>query len=58
MKKYVVEIVAKIAYKVEVEAESTSEAENLASHQYDTGQLEGKGKLFSVSFETEEKEDE
>lgn len=58
MKKYVVEIVAKIAYKVEVEAESTSEAENLASHQYDTGQLEGEGKLDSVTFETEEKEGE
>lgn len=58
MKKYVVEIVAKIAYKVEVEAESALKAENLASHQYDTGQLEGEGELDSVTFDTEEKEGE
>lgn len=51
MKKYVVEIVERITYKVEC-------AERLAREMYDSGHLEGTGELESVSFDIEEKEGE
>lgn len=55
MKKYVVEIVAKIAYKVSLDAASSEDAENAARRLYDLGALEN-GELESVTFETEEQE--
>lgn len=58
MKKYVVEIVEKITYKVSLDAESSEDAENAARRLYDLGCLEN-GELESVSFEVvEEKEGE
>lgn len=57
MKRYVVEIVEKITYKVEWFAVSPEYAEKFARTMYDTGQLEGTGELESVTFEVEEKED-
>lgn len=58
MKKYVVEIVEKVVYKVECSDISEEYAEKFARTMYDTGQLEGTGELESVSFDVvEEKED-
>lgn len=58
MKKYVVEIVEKITYKVSLDASSSEDAENAARRLYDLGCLEN-GELDSVSFEVvEEKEGE
>lgn len=58
MKKYVVEIVEKITYKVSVEAASSEDAEKAARRLYDFGCLEN-GELDSVSFDVvEEKEGE
>lgn len=56
MKKYVVEIVEKVVYKVECSDISQEYAEKFARTMYDTGQLEGTGELKSVTFEVEEKE--
>ena len=53
MKKYVVEVVTKVIYKVEVSASSSEDAENAARRLYDLGCLEN-GELDSVSFEVEE----
>ncbi len=58
MKKYVVEITAKVIYKVECSALSAECAERFARTMYDSGALEGEGKLDSVTFDTEEKEGE
>lgn len=58
MKKYVVEIVEKVVYKVECSNISREYAGKFARKMYDTGQLEGTGELESVSFDVvEEKED-
>lgn len=57
MKKYVVEITAKVIYKVECSALSAECAERFARTMYDSGILEG-GELDSVTFDTEEKEGE
>lgn len=54
MKKYVVEITAKVIYKVECSAFSPEGAESLVRDMYDSGQLEGEGELESVTFDTEE----
>lgn len=56
MKKYVVEIVEKITYKVERSAVSPECAENLVRELYDMGAFEDEGELESVSFDVEEKE--
>ena len=57
MKKYVVEIVEKVVYKVERSAVSPECAENLIRELYDMGAFEGEGELDSVSFDVvEEKE--
>lgn len=56
MKKYVVEIVEKVVYKVERSAVSPESAEKFARTMYDTGRLEGAGELDSVTFDVEEKE--
>ena len=58
MKKYVVEIVEKITYKVSLEAASSKTAEDVARLMYDMGALEGEGELESVTFDVEEKEGE
>ena len=58
MKKYVVEIVEKITYKVSLDASSSEDAENAARRLYDSGVLEGTGEKDSVSFDVEEKEGE
>ena len=59
MKKYVVEVVEKIVYKVECEAVSEERAEDFVRSFYDSGCLEGKGELDSVTFEViSEKEGE
>lgn len=59
MKKYVVEITEKITYKVEYSDITPELAEKLAREMYDSGHLEGKGELESVSFDVvEEKEGE
>jgi hypothetical protein len=57
MKKYVVEVVTKVIYKVEVSAASSEDAENAAGRLYDLGALEN-GELESVAFDVEEKEGE
>lgn len=57
MKKYVVEIVEKITYKVSLDAASSEDAENAARLLYDLGALEN-GELKSVTFDVEEKEGE
>ena len=54
MKKYVVEITAKVIYKVECSALSEECAERFARTMYDSGVLEGEGELESVTFDTEE----
>ena len=53
MKKYVVEIVEKVVYKVERSAVSPECAENLVRELYDMGAFEGEGELESVSFDVE-----
>ena len=53
MKKYVVEIVEKATYKVDVDASSPEDAENAARAMYDSGMLEGEGELENVSFDVE-----
>ena len=58
MKKYVVEIVEKITYKIERSAVSPECAENLVREMYDMGAFEGEGELKSVSFDVEEKDGE
>lgn len=58
MKKYVVEIVEKVVYKVEHSAVSPERAENLVRELYDMGAFEDEGELDSVSFDVEEKEGE
>ena len=59
MKKYVVEIVEKVVYRVERSAVSPECAERFARTMYDSGALEGEGELDSVSFGVvEEKEGE
>ena len=55
MKKYVVEIVEKVVYKVERSAVSPECAENLVRELYDMGAFEGEGELESVSFDVESK---
>ena len=55
MKKYVVEIVEKVVYKVERSAVSPERAENLVRELYDMGAFEGEGELESVSFDVESK---
>lgn len=56
MKRYVVEIVERITYKVTLDAASSEDAENAARRLYDLGCLEN-GELDSVSFDVvEEKE--
>lgn len=55
MKKYIVEIVEKITYKVSLDAASSEDAENAARRLYDLGCLEN-GELESVIFDVEEKE--
>lgn len=55
MKKYEVEIVEKITYKVSLDASSSEDAENDARRLYDLGCLEN-GELDSVTFDVEEKE--
>ena len=57
MKKYVVEIVVKVVYKVECSVISKEYDEKFARTMYDTGQIEGTGELESVSFDIEEKEE-
>ena len=56
MKKYSVEIVEKITYKVSLDAASSEDAENAARRLYDLGCLEN-GELDSVTFDTEEEGD-
>ena len=56
MKKYVVEIVEKITYKVSLDAASSEDAENAARRLYDLGAL-GNGELESVSFDVVEKKE-
>lgn len=56
MKRYVVEIVEKITYKVEWSAVSPEYAEKFVRDVYDSGVLEGTGELKSVTFDVEEKE--
>lgn len=58
MKRYVVEIVEKVTYKVECSAVSSECTERFARTMYDSGVLEGTGELESVSFDVEEKEGE
>lgn len=58
MKKYVVEIVEKVVYKVEFSADSQEYAERRVREMYDSGAWEGEGELGSVSFDVEEKEGE
>ena len=55
MKKYVVEIVEKVVYKVERSAVSPECAENLVRELYDMCAFEGEGELESVSFDVESK---
>ena len=57
MKKYVVEIVEKITYKVSLDAASSKTAEDVARLMYDLGELEN-GELESVTFDVEEKKGE
>lgn len=58
MKKYVVEIVERITYKVEFSADSQEYAERRVREMYDSGALEGTGEKETVSFDVEEKEGE
>lgn len=58
MKRYVVEIVEKITYKVECSAVSSECAERFVRDVYDSGVSVGTGELDSVSFDVEEKKGE
>lgn len=58
MKRYVVEIVEKITYKVECSDITPELAEKFAREMYDSGHLECTGELESVSFDVQEKEGE
>lgn len=59
MKRYVVEIVEKVVYRVERSAVSPECAESLVRELYDMDAFEDEGELDSVSFEVvEEKEGE
>lgn len=51
MKRYVVEIVEKITYKVEFSANSQEYAERRVREIYDSGALKGTGELESVTFD-------
>ena len=51
MKKYVVEIVEKITYKVEFSADSQEYAERRVREIYDSGALKSTGELESVIFD-------
>ena len=51
MKRYVIEIVGKITYKVEFSADSQEYAERRVREMYDSGALEGTGELDSVTFD-------
>ena len=53
MKRYEVEIVEKITYKVTLDAASCEDAENAARRLYDLGCLEN-GELDSVTFDVVE----
>ena len=53
MKRYEVEIVEKITYKVQLDAASSEDAENAARRLYDLGCWEN-GELESVSFDVVE----
>lgn len=56
MKRYEVEIVERLTYKVSLNAAASEDAENAARRLYDLGCLEN-GELESVSFDVvEEKE--
>ena len=55
MNKYVVEIVEKVTYKVDLDASSPEDAENIAREMYDSGIFEGEGEVESVSFDVESK---
>lgn len=55
MKRYVVEIVEKITYKIECSAVSSECAERFARTMYDLGAWDN-GELESVTFDVEEKE--
>ena len=57
MKRYEVEIVEKITYKVSLDAASSEDAENAARRLYDLGCLEN-GELESVSFDVVEEKEE
>lgn len=57
MKRYVVEIVEKVVYKVECSAVSSECAERFARDVYDSGALEGEGELESVIFDVEEEKE-
>ena len=57
MKKYVVEIVEKITYKVEFSADSQEYAERRVREIYDSGALGGIGELESVTFYVVEKKE-
>lgn len=57
MKKYVVEVVEKITYKVSLDAASSKTAEDVARLMYDLGELEN-GELESVTFDVEKEEGE
>jgi hypothetical protein len=54
MKRYVIEIVEKITYKVEFSSDSQEYAERRVREMYDSGALEGIGELDSVSFDVVE----
>lgn len=56
MKRYVVEIVEKVVYRVERSAVSPECAESLVRELYDMDAFEGEGELDSVSFDVQEKE--
>lgn len=56
MKKYVVEIVEKVVYKVERSAVSPECAENLVRELYDMGAFEDEGELKSVTFDSKSTE--
>lgn len=58
MKRYVVEIVEKVVYKVEFSADSQEYAERRVREMYDSGALKGIGELENVSFDIEEEEGE
>lgn len=58
MKRYVVEIVEKITYKVEFSADSQEYAARRVREIYDSGALEGTGESDIVAFDVKEEEGE